>query len=106
MSASANEILKLRDAYREARTQIVANSDPIEREVGLAALRLEATHTYREAMTSQASCGAPRRSGDRAGTRKETCRRKQHPPTRTADPPRRTVGRMTDMANVARRQSQ
>jgi hypothetical protein len=54
MSASANEILKLRDAYREARTKIVDNSDPIEREVGLAALRLEATHTYREAVTSQA----------------------------------------------------
>lgn len=54
MSASANEILKLRDAYREARTQIVANPDPIEREVGLAALRLEATHTYRESVTSQA----------------------------------------------------
>src|SRR6185312_1838183 len=54
MPASANEILELRDAYREARTQIVSNPDPVEREVGLAALRLEATHTYREAVTSQA----------------------------------------------------
>lgn len=48
MAATGAEISQLRELYRQARTDIAQLSDPFERDVGLAALRLEATHAYRE----------------------------------------------------------
>lgn len=45
-------IRELCEAYREARAAILQNPDPMEREIGLAALRLEAEHTYRELVTT------------------------------------------------------
>jgi hypothetical protein len=39
-------------AYRVARGRILAIADPVERELGLASLRLRATHFFREAATT------------------------------------------------------
>ena len=52
MPATATDIDTLREAYREARSSITQLPDEFEREVGLAALRLEATKSYRELVTT------------------------------------------------------
>lgn len=52
MATTASDIERLREAYREARSTILGFADPLERDVGLAALRLEATHAYRELLTT------------------------------------------------------
>jgi hypothetical protein len=46
------QILELREAYREALTQIEGFSSAIEREVGLASHRREATDTYKRLMAT------------------------------------------------------
>jgi hypothetical protein len=48
MPETATEIGDLVDAYREARTTILGMPEGFERNVALAALRLEAMHAYRE----------------------------------------------------------
>lgn len=52
MTATLSDVEELREAYREARAKIANFADPLERDVGLAALRLEATRTYRELVTT------------------------------------------------------
>lgn len=52
MSVTAPEISELREAYREARANILQIPNELERDVGLAALRLEALHAYRELATT------------------------------------------------------
>lgn len=49
---TASDIAGLREALREARATISALPEGLEREVGLAALRLEATHFYKELVTT------------------------------------------------------
>ncbi len=47
MATNVSDVEALREAYREARSKISNFADPLERDVGLAALRLEATQAYR-----------------------------------------------------------
>jgi hypothetical protein len=47
-----SEIPRLRELYRDARATISALPDPVERELGLATLRLEATHTLKQLVTT------------------------------------------------------
>jgi hypothetical protein len=52
LTATATDIDQLREAYRTARSQISAFGDPLERDIGLAALRLEAVGSYRQLVTT------------------------------------------------------
>ena len=52
LTIGRGDIERLRELYREGRAAISALPDPIERELGLAALRLEATHTYKQLVTT------------------------------------------------------
>jgi hypothetical protein len=52
VASQVSDIDLLREAYREARTQISNYDDPLERDIGLAAIRLEASQTYRELVTT------------------------------------------------------
>jgi hypothetical protein len=52
LTATATDIDQLREAYRTAGSQISAFSDPLERDIGLAALRLEAVGSYRQLVTT------------------------------------------------------
>lgn len=52
MPLTAREISELCEAYREARASILQIPNELERDVGLAALRLEALHAYRELATT------------------------------------------------------
>jgi len=54
MAVTASDVLELREAFRGARAQIDQSVDPIERDVGLASLRLEATETYKRVMSTGA----------------------------------------------------
>jgi hypothetical protein len=47
MPVTEDQILELREAYREARVAIEQITDAVEREIGLASHRLEATETYK-----------------------------------------------------------
>ncbi len=49
---TVRDLQQLRELYRDARGKIIKFSDDFERDIGLAALRLEATHTYRELQTT------------------------------------------------------
>lgn len=51
MPKATSDFVQLREAYREARSQI-DGLDGMERDLGLAALRLEATHTYKQLATT------------------------------------------------------
>ena len=50
--ASSTDIAELCRAYRDARAQIEQFTDHTERDIGRAALRLEATHAYRQMSTT------------------------------------------------------
>jgi hypothetical protein len=52
MATEASDTEMLREAYREARTQISQYPNQLERDIGLAALRLEASQAYRELVTT------------------------------------------------------
>jgi hypothetical protein len=54
MAITRSQILETREALREARAEIDQERDQIEREVGLATLRLEATATYKRLVTTAA----------------------------------------------------
>lgn len=52
MVASAQDMAELRERYQKARSAIAGFDDPLEREVGLATLRLEGEHTLKELRTT------------------------------------------------------
>lgn len=54
MPLSSADVNTLRDAYREARAAIENFTDPLERDIGLATLRLEASRTYKHLDTTAA----------------------------------------------------
>lgn len=54
MPLSAEEVHGLCETYRQTRAELEALPDPTERDVGLASLRLEATATYRQLVTTAA----------------------------------------------------
>jgi hypothetical protein len=51
MPITASDVRQLRDGYRGARAEIL-KLPGLEQEIGLAALRLQATHTYKELATT------------------------------------------------------
>src|SRR3970282_2281084 len=55
MAAVQPSISELCDAYKEARGAILQDAPGLEQEIGKAALRVEATHTYRELTTTARS---------------------------------------------------
>ncbi|MDQ2757863.1 MAG: hypothetical protein M3Y71_15130 [Actinomycetota bacterium] len=59
MSVAASEISGLVESYGRARAVIDSLADPVEREVGLASLRLEATATMKQMRTTGAGVTDP-----------------------------------------------
>jgi hypothetical protein len=55
VAAIPPSISELCEAYKEARGAILRDSSGLEQEIGKAALRVEATHTYRELTTTARS---------------------------------------------------
>jgi hypothetical protein len=55
VAALQPSISELCDAYKEARGAILQDTSELEQEIGKAALRVEATHTYRELTTTARS---------------------------------------------------